>query len=108
MIMKIIITESKRTKLIFTALNSMYGDLDIIDTTRNNNIVFFTKKDYKTINKDTVIMFLNVIDQYLYIPYEMLMEINLFTSDDWESKQFIIKWMKETYDFDVSMVFLKE
>jgi hypothetical protein len=38
----------------------------------------------------------------------MLMEINLFTSDDWESKQFIIKWMKETYDFDVSMVFLKE
>jgi len=106
--MKIIITESKRTKLIFTALNSMYGDLDIIDTTRNNNIVFFTKKDYKTINKDTVIMFLNVIDQYLYIPYEMLMEINLFTSDDWESKQFIIKWMKETYDFDVSMVFLKE
>lgn len=106
--MKIIITESKRTKLIFTALNNMYGDLNVIDTTRDNNLVFFTKKNYKIVNKDIVIMFLNVVDQYLYIPYEMLMEINLFTSDDWESKQFIIKWMKETYDFDVSMVFLKE
>lgn len=106
--MKIIITESKRIKLIFTALNNMYGDLNVIDTTRDNNLVFFTKKNYKIVNKDIVIMFLNVVDQYLYIPYEMLMEINLFTSDDWESKQFIIKWMKETYDFDVSMVFLKE
>jgi hypothetical protein len=106
--MKIIITESKRTKLIFTALNNMYGDLNVIDTTRDNDLVFFTKKNYKIVNKDIVIMFLNVVDQYLYIPYEMLMEINLFTSDDWESKQFIIKWMKETYDFDVSMVFLKE
>jgi hypothetical protein len=106
--MKIIITESKRTKLIFTALNNMYGDLNVIDTTRDNDLVFFTKKNYKIVNQDIVIMFLNVVDQYLYIPYEMLMEINLFTSDDWESKQFIIKWMKETYDFDVSMVFLKE
>ena len=106
--MKIIITESKRTKLIFTALNNMYGDLNVNDTTRDNDLVFFTKKNYKIVNKDIVIMFLNVVDQYLYIPYEMLMEINLFTSDDWESKQFIIKWMKETYDFDVSMVFLKE
>jgi hypothetical protein len=106
--MKIIITESKRTKLIFTALNNMYGDLNVIDTTRDNDLVFFTKKNYKIANKDMVIMFLNVVDQYLYIPYEMLMEINLFTSDDWESKQFIIKWMKETYDFDVIMVFLKE
>jgi hypothetical protein len=105
--MKFVITESRREQLIYKYLSDRYGGLLKVDEPRLD-LIFFLKDNGKDKLTGNDIVFHYAKDkQHASIPWEMVRDIEMFTGDEWESRQFIMKWLKKTYGIDPVKLYQK-
>ena len=98
--MKFIITESKREELIDKYLSKKYGDLIRYEPKNRPDLIFFVKDTKKDPIKRDIVLYYNKDDQYVFINWDVVRDVDIFTSDEWESKQFVKRWLKKTYGID--------
>jgi len=95
--MKFLITENKLERLIDNFLSEEYGGLiQFVDKNRLD-LIFFIKDTGEKPIKENIEFFYNKDSQSAFIPWEMVNSIRMFTGDDLESKQYVMKWLKKTY-----------
>ena len=98
--MKFIITESRREQLIDKYLSKDYGGLIRYDDTNRDDLIFFIKDTGKKPHKNDIVFFYNKDSQSVYVPSEMVRELEIFTGDEWESRMFVREWLKKTYEIN--------
>jgi hypothetical protein len=95
--MKFLITENKRKRLIDKYLSEDYGGLIRFVDKNRPDLIFFIKDTGKKPKKEDIVFFYNKHSQSAFIDWEMVNSIRMFTTDEWESKQFVMRWLKKTY-----------
>jgi hypothetical protein len=98
--MRIIITEDKRERLIYNQLSNEYGGLIRYEPKNRPDLIYFVKDTGKDPIKRDIVLFYNKDDQYAFINWNMVDSIRMFTGDEWESEQFVKRWLKKTYGID--------
>jgi len=98
--MKFIITESKREELIYKYLSKEYGDLIRYEPKNRPDLIFFVRDTKKEPIKRDIVLFYNKDDQYVFINWNIIRYVDIFTGDEWESEQFVKRWLKKTYGID--------
>jgi hypothetical protein len=98
--MKFVITESKREKLIDKYLSDEYGGLIKYQDKKRNHLIFFLKDTREEPTDIDIVFFYNKDSQDAFISWEMVEIIRPFTVNEFESKQFIKRWLKKTYGID--------
>jgi len=98
--MKIIITESKLGKLGINWLNDNFGDLELYETERYENVIFFMK-DGK------IIFTYNKKDESVTISYNEIWNFfESYFSMKYEQIQDLTKlWVMSRYNLEVSVVY---
>jgi len=98
--MKIIITESKLGKLGINWLNDNFGDLELYETERYENVIFFMK-DGK------IIFTYNKKDESVTISYNQIWNFfESYFSMKYEQIQDLTKlWVMSRYNLEVSVVY---
>jgi len=104
--MKFIITEDKRERLIDNELSNQYGGLKKGFSRNHPDLIFFFK-DVEVPTSNDLVFHYNKESQSASIPWEMVDSIRMFTGDDWESKQFVMRWLNKTYGLNVVKLFRK-
>ena len=95
--MKFVITESKRGELIDKYLSKDYGGLIRYEPKNRPDLIFFVKDTGKDPIKRDIVLYYNKEDQYAFINWGIVDSIRMFTGDEWESEQFVKRWLKKTY-----------
>lgn len=98
--MKFVITENKRERLIDKHLSDEYGGLIHFVSKNRPELIFFVKDTGKSPTKDNIVFFYNKHSQSAFIDWEMVNSVRMFTTDEWESEQFVMRWLKKTYGID--------
>ena len=98
--MKFVITENKRERLIDKHLSDEYGGLIHFVSKNRDELIFFVKDTGKSPTKDDIVFFYNKHSQSAFIDWKMVNSVRMFTTDEWESKQFVMRWLKKTYGID--------
>lgn len=98
--MKFVIRESKRGELIDKYLSKDYGGLIRYEPKNRPDLIFFVKDTKKEPIKRDIVFFYNKEDQVAFIDWKMVTHTNIFTGDEWESAQFVKRWLKKTYGID--------
>ena len=98
--MKFVITENKRERLIDNQLSNEYGGLIRYEPKNRPDLIFFVKDTGKDPIKRDIVLFYNKEDQVAFIDWKMVTHTNMFTGDEWESEQFVKRWLKKTYGID--------
>jgi hypothetical protein len=104
--MKFIITEDKRGRLIDEYLSEDYGGLKKGTEKNHPDLIFFIK-DVEVPKAGDLVFHYNKESQSAVIPWEMVDCIRMFTSSEWESKQFIMRWLNKTYEINPVKLFKK-
>ena len=94
--MKVVITESKRDRLVIKWLNDNYGDLIPYETSRSLNHIFFMKDD-------EVIFDYNKKNRDVYISYDKIWTfLESFFGMEYKEIQYLTKeWVGEHYKLRV-------
>ena len=95
--MKFVITENKRGQLIDKYLSDEYGGLIRYESKNRPDLIFFVKDTKKEPIKRDIVLYYNKEDQYAFINWGIVDSIRMFTGDEWESEQFVKRWLKKTY-----------
>jgi hypothetical protein len=98
--MKFVITENKRGQLIDKYLSDEYGGLIRYESKNRPDLIFFVKDTKKEPIKRDIVLYYNKEDQYAFINWGIVDSIRMFTGDEWESEQFVKRWLKKTYGID--------
>ena len=98
--MKFVITENKREQLIDKHLSDEYGGLVQYFPPSRRDLIFFIRDTEENPVKRDVVLFYNKDEQNAYINWNMVDSIRMFTGDEWESEQFVKRWLKKTYGID--------
>jgi hypothetical protein len=98
--MKFVITENKRGQLIDNYLSDEYGGLTRYEPKNRPDLIFFVKDTKKEPIKRDIVLYYNKEDQYAFINWGIVDSIRMFTGDEWESEQFVKRWLKKTYGID--------
>jgi hypothetical protein len=98
--MKFLITEDKRSRLIDNFLSEEYGGLIRYEPKNRPDLIFFVKDTGKDPIKRDIVLFYNKDDQYAFINWNIVDSIRMFTGDEWDSEQFVKRWLKKTYGID--------
>ena len=98
--MKFVITENKRERLIDNYLSNEYGELIRYEHKNRPDLIFFVKDTKKEPIKRDIVLYYNKEDQYAFINWGIVDSIRMFTGDEWESEQFVKRWLKKTYGID--------
>jgi len=98
--MKFLITENKREQLIDKHLSDEYGGLVQYFPPSRRDLIFFIRDTEENPVKRDVVLFYNKDNFYAYINWNMVDSIRMFTGDEWESEQFVKRWLKKTYGID--------
>jgi len=98
--MKFVITENKRERLIDNYLSNEYGGLIRYEPKNRPDLIFFVKDTKKEPIRRDIVFFYNKEDQVAFIDWKMVTYTNMFTGDEWESEQFVKRWLKKTYGID--------
>jgi hypothetical protein len=95
--MKVLITESKRDRLVIKWLNDNYGDLIPYKTDKHRNYIFFMKNG-------EVIFEYNKIYGWVYISYDKIWSflISFFGLNNTQIQDLTKKWVEEQYKLDVT------
>jgi hypothetical protein len=105
--MKFLITESRREELIYKYLSDKYGGLIKTDEPRFDLIFFIQDNGKNKLTGNDIVFHYAKDKQHAVIPWEMVRDIEMFTGDEWESKQFVMKWLKKTYGIDPVKLYQK-
>jgi len=98
--MKFVITENKRGGIIDKHLSDEYGGLIRYKPTNRPDLIFFVRDTKKEPIRRDIVLYYNKEDQYAFINWNMVDSIRMFTGDEWESEQFVKRWLKKTYGID--------
>jgi hypothetical protein len=98
--MKFVITENKRERLIDNYLSDEYGGLIRYEPKNRPDLIFFVKDTKKHPIKRDIVLFYNKEDQVAFINWGIVNSVRMFTTDEWESEQFVMRWLKKTYGID--------
>ena len=98
--MRVIITEDKRERLIDNFLSEEYGGLIRYEPKNRPDLIFFVRDTKKEPIKRDIVLFYNKDDQYAFINWNIVDSIRMFTGDEWNSEQFVKRWLKKTYGID--------
>jgi len=95
--MKIIITESRRTQIAIKWLNNNFGDLELYETDREPNYIFYMKNG-------EVIFDYDKLNGRAYINYRKIWSFfeSIFSMDYRLIQSTITKWLNEYYELEVS------
>jgi hypothetical protein len=104
--MKFIITEDKRIRLIDNELSNQYGGLKKGESKNHPDLIFFFK-DVEVPTAGDLVFHYTKDGQSAVIPWKMVDTIRMFTGDEWESKQFVMRWLKKTYGIDPVKLYKK-
>lgn len=98
--MKFIITEDKRERLIDNYLSEEYGGLIRYEPKNRPDLIFFVRDTGKDPTKRDIVLFYNKEDQVAFINWNIVDSAKIFTNDEWQSEQFVKRWLKKTYGID--------
>ena len=98
--MKFLITENKREQLIDKHLSDEYGGLVQYFPPSRRDLIFFIRDTEENPVKRDVVLFYNKDNQYAFINWNIIRYVDIFTGDEWESEQFVKRWLKKTYGID--------
>lgn len=104
--MKFVITENKREHLIDNLLSNQYGGLKTGKSKNHPDVVYFFR-DVENPTLNDLVFHYSKDKQHAVIPWEMVDGIRMFTIDEWESEEFVKKWLKKTYWIDPVKLFRK-
>ena len=98
--MKFLITEDKRERLVDKQLSDEYdGLIRFVGSNRPDLIFFITNTGKNMVEKDNIFYY-NKDLQVAFIPWNMVDGIRMFTSNEFESEQFVKRWLNKTYGID--------
>ena len=98
--MKFLIAENKRERLIDNYLSEEYGGLIRYEPKNRPDLIFFVRDTGKDPTKRDIVLFYNKDDQYAFINWNIVDSVKIFTNDEWQSEQFVKRWLKKTYGID--------
>ena len=98
--MKFVITENKRERLIDNFLSEEYGGLIRYEPKNRPDLIFFVRDTGKDPTKRDIVLFYNKEDQVAFINWNIVDSAKIFTNDEWQSEQFVMRWLKKTYGID--------
>jgi len=104
--MKFVITENKRERLIDKHLSDEYGGLKKGMDKNHPDLIFFFK-DVEVPTSGDLVFHYSKDRQSVVIPWEMVDTIRMFTGDERESKQFVMRWLKNTYGINPIKLYKK-
>ena len=105
--MKFVITEDKRERLIDKYLLDEYGGLIRVDEKRLNFIFFLKDNGKDELTSNDIIFNYDTESQTAMISWDMVDSIRIFTGNEWESEQFVKRWLKKTYGVNVTKLYRK-
>ena len=104
--MKFVITENKRERLIDNFLSEEYGGLKKVTDKNHPDLIFFIK-GVEVPKAGDLVFHYNKESQSAVIPWGMVDSIRMFTGDEWESKQFVMRWLNKTYGIEPVRLYKK-